>query len=138
MCSVAPGNPDTRTCLLHQKLQLLNVCIYRRMKCEKGVKDDKNASKGESSNLTDDDTDEDEFYDLTDDDSDEVTKEDNKSKVSSKPEGRLKRLGNLSLLDADDPLYIPVTQEIVPKTEDQLQDDADNVVKMGSDSGGWE
>lgn len=30
MFRVTPGVPDQRTCLLHQKLQMLNCCIMRK------------------------------------------------------------------------------------------------------------
>jgi hypothetical protein len=30
MLRVAPGVPDQRTCLLHQKLQMLNCCVERK------------------------------------------------------------------------------------------------------------
>jgi Rab3 GTPase-activating protein catalytic subunit len=30
MFRVAPGFPDQRTCLLHQKLQMLNCCVERK------------------------------------------------------------------------------------------------------------
>jgi Rab3 GTPase-activating protein catalytic subunit len=30
MLRVTPGFPDQRTCLLHQKLQLLNCCVERK------------------------------------------------------------------------------------------------------------
>lgn len=50
------------------------------------------------------------------------------------PEGRLSRLGDMKLVNSDEPLYIPVTQEPVPKTEDQLEDDAELMLKLGPDS----
>ncbi|XP_050079145.1 rab3 GTPase-activating protein catalytic subunit-like [Anopheles maculipalpis] len=38
------------------------------------------------------------------------------------------------LVHSDEPLYIPVTQEPVPKTEDQLEDDAEVMLKLGPGS----
>lgn len=38
------------------------------------------------------------------------------------------------LIDSDEELYIPVTQDPVPKTEDELEDDAEMLLKLGSDS----
>ena len=35
MCRMAPGFPDQRTCLLHQKLQMLNCCVERKLQREK-------------------------------------------------------------------------------------------------------
>lgn len=53
----------------------------------------------------------------------------------NKPEGRLSRLDDLMLIDSDEPLYIPITQDPVPKTEDQLEDDAEVLLRLGPDSG---
>lgn len=39
------------------------------------------------------------------------------------------------LVDSDEYLYVPVTQEPVPKTEDQLEDDAEVMLKLGPGSG---
>lgn len=59
-----------------------------------------------------------------------------KAVLSLKPEGRLKRLGQERLLDEpEEYLYVPETQEPVPKTEDQLQDDAEVMLKLGPGSG---
>lgn len=40
----------------------------------------------------------------------------------------------MMLVDSDEPLYVPVTQEPVPKTEDQLEDDAEVMLKLGPGS----
>lgn len=40
----------------------------------------------------------------------------------------------MQLVDSDEPLYIPITQEPVPKTEDQLEDDAEVMLKLGPGS----
>lgn len=37
------------------------------------------------------------------------------------------------LIESDEPLYIPVTQDPVPKTEDELEDDAEMLLRL-SDS----
>lgn len=71
-----------------------------------------------------------EFFDCSDDE-----KEDNKRHAPwNKPEGRLSRLEKMLLVDSDEPLYIPITQEPVPKTEDQLEDDAEVMLKLGPGS----
>lgn len=145
---VAPGLPDTRTCLLHQKLQMLNVCIEKRLQRERGIaaKTEGGMAMHTAGLFTDDDDDDEEdddtneeFYDLTEEDSDDPTevakqKEDN-SKNPLKAEGRLRRFKNLKLIGSDEYLYVPVTQDLAPKTEDQLQDASDVMLKMGSDSG---
>ncbi|XP_075153598.1 RAB3 GTPase activating protein subunit 1 [Haematobia irritans] len=145
---VAPGLPDIKTCLLHQKLQLLNLCIEKRLQREKGgghhtTTTEMTKQQEAAENISDDDTDE-EFYDITDDeDDDDNDKEESKGgdieessrpKSPIKPEGRLQRLKNLRLLESQDYLYVPVTQDLAPKTEDMLQEDSNAVLKMGSDS----
>lgn len=133
---VASGYPDTRTCLLHQKLQLLNVCMERRMQREQGITIVKpHWSESRDIHSEDDDNDtEEEFYDC---DEEEANRSGSplKGVEASKAEGRLKRLRDLRLLDSEEYLYVPITQEPVPKTEDQLQDDADVMLKLGTSSG---
>jgi Rab3 GTPase-activating protein catalytic subunit len=34
------------------------------------------------------------------------------------------------LIDCDEPLYIPITQDPVPKTEDELEDDAEKLLNV--------
>ncbi len=46
---------------------------------------------------------------------------------------RLKKLGKLTLLrDASEPIYVPVTQEPTPMTEDMLEQHASVLVNLGS------
>jgi len=195
---------DYRSCLLHQKLQLLNCCISRRTTREryKDVKDEDvssekfehdsdpneassedqlvsvESSKRQTSNDTFDtaaelDTsnrseifsdDSDEFFECDDtfdsasvevksDDVDsiqknspEIKQEDKKvtniseetSKVAADttnlttpPKGRLHQLQDLKLLHVDAPLYVPVTQEQVLLTEDQLEEQAKLFSSLG-------
>lgn len=49
------------------------------------------------------------------------------------PVGRISKLGKMMLIDVDEPLYIPATQDPVPKTEDELEDDAEMLLNV-SDS----
>ncbi|XP_011194771.2 rab3 GTPase-activating protein catalytic subunit [Zeugodacus cucurbitae] len=129
---ISGGFPDTRTCLLNQKLQMLNYCI-ERSKCQKydnknhssdmdkttpqGAKVDEKSFKEISDETGDED--EDEFFDC----------------AEYVPEGRDKRLGNENILGSNEPLYIPITQDPVPKTEDHLHADAEAMLKLGSGSG---
>lgn len=76
-----------------------------------------------------DDSEEEQFFDCSSDEDDKA------HPAWNKPEGRLSKLGNLTLIDSDEPLYIPITQEPVPKTEDQLEDDAEVMLKLGPGSG---
>lgn len=66
-----------------------------------------------------------------------IDREKNKVKHApwNKPEGRLARLGATKLVNSDEPLYVPITQEPVPKTEDQLEDDAEVMLRLGPGSG---
>lgn len=85
--SVADGTPSARTCLLHQKLQLLNCCIKRAL-------DGKNSVTGNSS--------EDEFFDCSEGEGEETP-------IWDRPVGRLERLGE-AMLKNGAPLYVPRTQ----------------------------
>ena len=119
---------------------MLNVCIERRLKQEQSVKSPPlwqeqlpEADDDDGSNDT-----EEEFYDCDEDEAaSSGSRKSSPAKVvdASNSEGRLKRLRNLKLLDSEDYLYVPITQEPVPKTEDELQDDADVMLKLGSGSG---
>ncbi|XP_036341077.1 rab3 GTPase-activating protein catalytic subunit-like isoform X1 [Rhagoletis pomonella] len=131
---VAVGFPETRTCLLNQKLQMLSYCIerskfrkYGNMEESKSEPDSNmnfnehkrdDSSFEEASSETGDEG-EDEFYDCTE----------------YPPEGRDKCLGDIRLLDCDEPLYIPITQDPVPKTEDESEADAESMLKLGANSG---
>ncbi|XP_030383512.1 rab3 GTPase-activating protein catalytic subunit [Scaptodrosophila lebanonensis] len=143
---ITPGFPDTRTCLLHQKLQMLNVCVDRRVQREAASKrkqqqqqQQQQTQRTVTTNITDDeqeddDEDDGEFYDC--DEPTSASSSPIKAVLSIRPEGRLQRLSEERLLDEPEEfLYIPVTQEPVPKTEDQLQDDAEIMLKLGPGSG---
>ncbi|KAL6427603.1 hypothetical protein ACFW04_008819 [Cataglyphis niger] len=51
----------------------------------------------------------------------------------NKPAGRLAKHPSLRLIQTGDPLYLPVTQDPVPKTEDQLEEDAQVMMQLGTD-----
>ena len=94
----------------------------------------------------DDDEDDDEFFDADGEGASSEVESRSSTKTAksrstaslNQAEGRLKRLGKLKLLDDEDEwLYVPITQEPVPKTEDQLQDDAEVMLKLGPGSGGF-
>ncbi|XP_045471865.1 rab3 GTPase-activating protein catalytic subunit [Harmonia axyridis] len=116
---LARNLPDLRTCLLHQKLQMLNCCIERKKKREETQKDlEFDSAEGSSS--------EEEFFDCADKPAEEPKK--------IQPAGRLCKFKDLKLLETGEDLYIPRTQEPVPKTEDQLDEDTDVLLKLGSDA----
>lgn len=50
--------------------------------------------------------------------------------VSHKPEGQLSPCNDLKLLNTGDQLYIPVTQEPAPMTEDMLEEHAEILAKF--------
>ncbi|RZC35527.1 Rab3-GTPase cat domain containing protein [Asbolus verrucosus] len=129
MIVLLPGYPDLRTSLLHQKLQMLNCCIERK---ETRENSSANFESAEGSS-----TDEEEFFDCADKPEEESRRKE-KYSLWNQPVGRLGKFNNLRLLKTGDYLYIPVTQEPVPKSEDQLEEDTDVLLKLGSDAQGSE
>ncbi len=96
---VSTGLPDLSRCLLHQKLQMLNNCI------EKKIERDQIAA----SNRTDlNDDNDDEFFDCIESSSEWQSQADDVKQQAS--DGRLKKFGDLMLLNKNEPLYIPITQ----------------------------
>lgn len=102
--------PDTRFCLLHQKLELLNCCIARRARrrrwqeTENAVRERARAAK------------------LPDDGSAGVP-----TRV-----GVLRRLGDSRLLSSDAPLCVPVTQESAVLSEDMMRETEELLMRTGS------
>ncbi|CAH2305375.1 rab3 GTPase-activating catalytic subunit isoform X2 [Pelobates cultripes] len=64
------------------------------------------------------------------------SKDDSKEPLVLKPEGRLHQSGNLTLLSTGEPLYIPVTQEPAPMTEDLLEEQSEVLAKLGTSAEG--
>ncbi|XP_053899219.1 rab3 GTPase-activating protein catalytic subunit isoform X3 [Malaclemys terrapin pileata] len=64
------------------------------------------------------------------------TKEGSKESANLKPEGRLHPHGKLTLLHPGEPLYIPVTQEPAPMTEDLLEEQSEVLAKLGTSAEG--
>ncbi|XP_076749790.1 RAB3 GTPase activating protein subunit 1 [Xylocopa sonorina] len=134
---VSPGFPDSvRTCILHQKLQMMNCCIEKKKAREEL------AHKSQSLDTDDFETaesDEEEFFECTseepanEDDSTTRTQTKAKHLLWNKPAGRLAKHPSLKLIQTGDPLYLPVTQDPVPKTEDQLEEDAQVMMQLGTD-----
>nr|XP_020635296.1 rab3 GTPase-activating protein catalytic subunit isoform X3 [Pogona vitticeps] len=65
-----------------------------------------------------------------------ITKESSKETLALKPEGRLHQHGNLTLLHPGDPLYVPITQEPAPMTEDLLEEQSEVLAKLGTSAEG--
>lgn len=105
---------------------MLNCCIERKLSRENYLHQSHYDSAEDSS--TDD-----EFFDCTEKPDDDAKR---KEKVSlwNQPVGRLTKFGDLKLLKTGDDLYIPVTQDPVLKTEDQLEEDTDILLKLGSNA----
>ncbi|XP_072180720.1 rab3 GTPase-activating protein catalytic subunit-like [Diadema setosum] len=57
---------------------------------------------------------------------------------AEKPEGRLKPCGELRLLHTNEILYIPITQDPAPMTEDMLEEHAEVLAQLGTSSEGME
>ncbi|XP_078043927.1 RAB3 GTPase activating protein subunit 1 isoform X2 [Augochlora pura] len=133
---VGPGFPDTvRSCILHQKLQMMNCCIERKKSREES------AHKFHSLDTDDFETEseEEEFFECT---SEEPTNEDDpatrtqlkaKYLLWNKPAGRSAKHPTLKLIQTGDYLYLPITQDPVPKTEDQVEEDAQVMMQLGTD-----
>ncbi|XP_070847256.1 rab3 GTPase-activating protein catalytic subunit isoform X1 [Chaetodon trifascialis] len=81
---------------------------------------------------------EDEFFECLSDQGEieaphtEGEKDDNKSKA----EGRLHAYNDMTLLNSIEPLYVPVTQETAPMTEDLLEEQSEVLAKLGTSAEG--
>jgi Rab3 GTPase-activating protein catalytic subunit len=113
--------PDLSRCLLHQKIQMLNCCIKKRIErqeFELSVARSPSSSIGQSSGAavggdqTTGSDEDDQFFDCEEDELSEKSPE--KSEVAfanMKPEGRLKKFGELTLLNKPTEfMYVPLTQ----------------------------
>lgn len=107
---------------------MLNCCIERKIARESS---DHSFHQAEDSS-----TDDEEFFDCSADKTEEdvQTKRKIKHSLWNQPVGRLGKFENYKLIKTGEPLYVPVTQEPVPKTEDQLEEDTDLLLKLGSDA----
>ncbi|NWV59056.1 RB3GP protein, partial [Malurus elegans] len=162
---LANGSPDLRCCLLHQKLQMLNCCIERKKARDEGKRGsmsdrspsgasgdgakggdhsgdnpDKEKEFGKSWESWSDS--EEEFFECLSDTEDlkgngqENGKKGAKEPANLKPEGRLHPHGKLMLLHPGEPLYVPITQEPAPMTEDLLEEQSEVLAKLGTSAEG--
>ncbi|KAG8042659.1 hypothetical protein G9C98_005293 [Cotesia typhae] len=136
--AVGTGFPDSvRTCLLHQKLQMINCCIERKKRrnefASKPLNIDDHFDSAEEES-------EEEFFECEEEASVQEVQVHRKTKhlLWNKPTGRLSKHPSLKLLKTGDALYLPVTQDPVPKTEDQLEEDAQLMMQLGTDKQGSE
>uniref|UniRef100_A0A8D3CKD7 Rab3 GTPase-activating protein catalytic subunit n=1 Tax=Scophthalmus maximus TaxID=52904 RepID=A0A8D3CKD7_SCOMX len=139
------GPPDLRCCLLHQKLQMLNCCIERKRardearKVLEGNRERERrveVSPGKSWDSWSDS--EDEFFECLSDQGEVEAPhtEGEKDGSKSKAEGRLHPFNNMTLLNSTDLLYVPVTQEPAPMTEDLLEEHSEVLAKLGTSAEG--
>uniref|UniRef100_A0A8C5WWA4 Rab3 GTPase-activating protein catalytic subunit n=1 Tax=Laticauda laticaudata TaxID=8630 RepID=A0A8C5WWA4_LATLA len=156
--------PDLRCCLLHQKLQMLNCCIERKKARDEGKKvinlekqkdmmdqdypKESDKEKGEVGKSWESWSDsEEEFFECLSDTEElkgngqeggkkGVAKESSKEILVLKPEGRLHPYGTMKLLHPGQPLYVPVTQEPAPMTEDLLEEQSEVLAKLGTSAEG--
>ena len=138
--------PDLSRCLLHQKLQMLNCCIRKKLDRQRVEVDvySERLSQNRTNDNDDEDDDDADFYDCEEDDT-FLSKEketsavikDNKCPnnepiVKGTPEGRIKKFGNLTLMNnSKEAIYIPVCQDSTPMTEDMLEQHASVLVNLG-------
>ncbi|XP_060949592.1 rab3 GTPase-activating protein catalytic subunit-like [Limanda limanda] len=62
--------------------------------------------------------------------------ENKKDGSKSNAEGRLHPFKNMTLLNSQDPIYVPVTQEPAPMTEDLLEEQSEVLAKLGTSAEG--
>ncbi|GFN74143.1 hypothetical protein PoB_000064900 [Plakobranchus ocellatus] len=209
LCGIEKGAPNLGSCILHQKLQMLNCCIECKLKRESssvGYGPDSenvhnklftapleslntapgnNLRKVSSIASSSGDDEEDEFFECEDSVSDnngdqgtngteeshtKQTTDQNKMTESAgahsqlnmqkervmeddvvseqsdasqytdsqthRPEGRMVPMKNCFLLGTGEQLYIPITQEPSPMTEDMLEEHAEVLAKLGSTAEG--
>ncbi|XP_039990752.1 rab3 GTPase-activating protein catalytic subunit isoform X2 [Xiphias gladius] len=81
---------------------------------------------------------EDEFYECLSDQGEVEAPhtEGDKEGSKSKAEGRLHPYNNMTLLNSTEPLYVPVTQEPAPMTEDLLEEQSEVLAKLGTSAEG--
>ena len=120
--------PDMGSCLLHQKLQLLNCCIER--KCAREKQQQQQSSRGSvtpkqqrrRTEVSDDSDEDDDFFECSEslDDYSFISSptDENLPVDVDEGEGRLRPCGDLKLLHSPDrSLFIPITQDPSPMTE---------------------
>ncbi|ODN03852.1 Rab3 GTPase-activating protein catalytic subunit (s) [Orchesella cincta] len=137
LSSLERGAPNSNSCLLNQKLQMLNCCIEKKIaraekENEKNVSEDAELAEPEQESEDDDD----EFFDCDD----TVNSNANQVPITKfvKPTGRLRKCGRLRLLNSGEPMYIPITQDPAPLTEDVVEEQAKILVELGNDAEGTE
>uniref|UniRef100_A0A671VNB0 Rab3 GTPase-activating protein catalytic subunit n=1 Tax=Sparus aurata TaxID=8175 RepID=A0A671VNB0_SPAAU len=123
--------------------RLTHSCIPRRSSSHQGARPAQESSTstkevypGKSWDSWSDS--EDEFFECLSDQGDtEVPHaEGNEDRSKKKAEGRLHPYNNMTLLNSTEPLYVPVTQEPAPMTEDLLEEQSEVLAKLGTSAEG--
>ncbi|XP_014211010.1 rab3 GTPase-activating protein catalytic subunit isoform X2 [Copidosoma floridanum] len=132
---IGPGFPDcVRTCLLHQKLQMINCCIARKKTREECERREMGLDQETAAQESTDDSEDDEFFECLNEEEAEARRQSHQQHLPwNRPVGRLAKHPTLRLIQTGEPLYLPVTQDPVPKTEDQLEEDAQVMMQLGTD-----
>ena len=143
-----PGLPDSSHSILVQKLQMVNCCTARKVTRDRGSEvrevvthTESVEEEGSVENIADNsDTDYDEDEEFFECEEEQKCEEVKKQELPawSQPEGRAGRVGELRLLSVSDWLYRPEVQEPAPLTEDQLAEQAEVMMQLGSDQAGTE
>jgi len=97
--SMSDCTPNLSRCLLHQKVQMLNCCIRKRVERDSHLlqQQQRTDNMWNTNDSFDKEEDEDEFFDCDEED--------------PSAEGRLKRFNDFTLIQRPtEPLYVPVTQ----------------------------
>jgi Rab3 GTPase-activating protein catalytic subunit len=97
--------PDLGSCLLHQKLQMLQFCIETKRK-QHAQLDKSNAIMCASSSSGSDI-----FYDANEEE----------ASTEQQPKGRLQPMEEYLLDKPDEHIYVPITQDKGPLTDDMLE-----------------
>ncbi|CAF0846918.1 unnamed protein product [Didymodactylos carnosus] len=123
-----PGSPNLSLSKFYQNLQMLNCCTEYRLRHQQ-----QQSERAQQVGANSDDSGEEEFYECDASSIQNLSL----SKVNSdelviQPEGRLKPFGDLKLLKSDEILYIPITQEGAPATEDILDEQTAILSNLGS------
>ena len=145
-----PAGVDFGSNLFHQKLQMINCCVERKIMRDNNVKtpdvdvqEKERTLEQENDQDGNNTSDDEEFFDCDDDDDDEMESEKNKKQNqggsipiwSKEPIGRAKRM-KMKLLSHDEYIYVPICQDPTPLTEDMLAEQADVMLQLGMDSEG--
>lgn len=140
------GLPNLTHCLLHQKFQMLNCCIHHKKVREWNQLNQNSPSPASvesrepsSQSFYSESDGDDEYFECNDSsnhDKERTNSSDNNKTQKQVPEGRLKQLNNLTLMNSEAALFIPITQEPSPMTEDMLEEHAEILVRLGTNSEG--